>query len=71
MNFIDKKRIDFDSFPEKREPDIYTRKLGNEYYRFGIKDLYSYFFVTKMTWSRSTLISFPSAHKKKRWKGTA
>ncbi len=65
MDFMDKKRVDFDSFPEKKEPNIYTRKLGVEYCRFGIKDLYSYLFVNKMPWSHSTLITFPSAHEKK------
>ena len=65
MKFIDTKRVDFDSFPENRDPDIYTRDLGIEYYRFGIKDLYTYLFVAKMSWSNSPLITFPSTHQRK------
>lgn len=65
MKFIDTELVEFDSFPENRAPDIYTRDLGIRYYRFGIKDLYTYLFVAKMSWSNSTLITFPSTHQRK------
>lgn len=65
MKFDDARSIRIDSFPTKKEPNIFTRELGIKYHRFGIKELYSYFFVDTMSWSGSTLVTFPTEHKKK------
>lgn len=65
MKFNDTRSIQIDSFPTEKKPDIFTRKLGIQYHRFGIKELYSYFFIDTMSWSGSTLVIFPFEHTKK------
>ncbi len=65
MKFDDTRSIRIDSFPTEKEPNIFTRELGIKYHRFGIKELYSYFFVDTMSWSGSTLVTFPFEHKRR------